>query len=169
MEQKEIKTKIEDSYKPRTWVLVILIVFALAIVVVLANKIITNRKERGNIFSDITNSIKEQIEKIEADDEIDNEIEDEIDDFASRRFNGKFELYSGTEWGSSVGRLLDNVITNNKKEKNHIIVVKYNDFSSDDPTEIKELKKKFDDWTKYEVSLDYDRNNFVDLVTIEDL
>ena len=33
--------------------------------------------------------------------------------------------------------------------------------------EIKNTKKNFDDWTKYEISVDYDENGFVYKMTIE--
>ena len=48
-----------------------------------------------------------------------------IDEFDIRRFNNSYEIYKGTEYGSSVGNLIDEVSTNNKKDKKHQIALKY--------------------------------------------
>jgi hypothetical protein len=77
-------------------------------------------------------------------------------------------MYVGTEWGSSVSRLIDKVITNNKTNDKHIITVVFNDVNSTDSDVIRNIKKSLGDWTEYEVILDYDDKGFVYLVTIEE-
>lgn len=91
-----------------------------------------------------------------------------VNEFDIRSFNNSYELYSGTEYGSSVGRLIDEISTNNKKEKDHKIIIKYREISTKDPSQMKEIKKQLDQWTKYEVSFEYDDDGFIYMATIEE-
>ena len=94
--------------------------------------------------------------------------ENSVDEFDVRRFNNSYEMYIGTEYGMSVGRLIDEISTNNKKDKKHQITIKYKDIETQDPKKIQEIKKQLDDWTKYEVTFEYDKNGFIYLATIEE-
>lgn len=148
-----------NELKPRRWLLVVLLVIAIAIVIVLLNKLITdyNERKKNDESNGISNIVNEQIEK-------GNEM---FDKFEVESFNSTYELDIGENYGLSVKRTLDKVITNNKKNTNNVLTVVYEDISTTDPEEIKKLKKNFDDWTKYEVSVDYDENGYVNKITIE--
>ena len=91
-----------------------------------------------------------------------------VDEFDIRRFNNDYEMYVGSEYGSSVGRLIDTISTNNKKDEERVITVIYNDVNTQDPEKMKEIKKQLDDWTKYEVSFEYDEDGFIYQVKIEE-
>ena len=91
-----------------------------------------------------------------------------MSDFDVRMFNNNLEMYKGTEYGSNVGRLLDEIITNNKKDTINQVTVDFKNHSTKDPEEIKEIKKELDDWTKYEVSFDYNDAGLIYLATIEE-
>lgn len=164
---------IMDEVRPRKWLLVILIIVALIIVVVLANKIITDRKNRikqeeektEEIFDKFSDSFDNFNDKK---DEIEEEVEEKNKQFEINRFNSKFELYTGTRPGNAVSMLLDNVITNNKKEPNHIISVVYDGVIIKGETEIINLKKKLDVFADYEVLADYDENGYVMQIRIMD-
>lgn len=91
-----------------------------------------------------------------------------IDNFDVRRFNNSYEMYVGTEYGSSVGRLIDEISTNNKKNKKQQVTIKYKDISTQEPEQMKEIKKQLDSWTKYEVTFEYDKKGFIYLATIEE-
>lgn len=82
-------------------------------------------------------------------------------------FNLMYESRTGTQWGISLRNILDEVITNNKTNSEHLLTVKYKNTETTDPEEIKNLKKSFDEWTNYEVSLDYDEDGFVNKIIIE--
>lgn len=101
-----------------------------------------------------------------------NDVVDDMDNFMSEfditRFNSSFEMYMGTEYGSSVGRLLDEIITNNKKNEDNLVSVKFKETKTEDPEEIKNLKKQLGEWTKYEVSFEYDDDGLIYLATIEE-
>lgn len=144
-----------NELRPRKWLLYVLIVVNIVIVIILANKIMTDRgkdkEESGSIFDNFFNNIT-----------------DAEDEFDKRSFNSTFEMYVGTEWGSSVSRLIDKVITNNKTNDKHIITVVFNDINSTDSDVIRSIKKSLGDWAEYEVILDYDDKGFVYLVTIEE-
>ena len=148
-----------NELKPRRWLLVVLLLIAIAIVVVLLNKLISNHNEKKQNRSSngIFDIIDNQMEK-------GNEM---FDQFEIDSFNSKFEFRVGQNYGSTVMRALDDVITNNKKNKEHIITVVFEDLSTTDPEEIKKAKKNFDEWTKYEISVDYDDNGYVNKMTIE--
>ena len=146
---------VSDEVRPRRWLLVVLILLALAIIVVLINKKVMDSKnndDSNGLYDFFSNPF----------------VTETTDKINKSSFNSQFEMYMGTEYGSSVSRLLDEVITNNKKNKNQLVEVIYNDITTFDPTEIKDLKKNFDTWDKLEVSLDYDDEGYVNLVTIED-
>lgn len=143
------KNEIQEDFKPRSWLLIVLIVIAIIISIVLINKVVTDRKEakdKNSIFNVI--------------DGVDKRI-------SNASFNNKFELYKGTEYGSSVSRLIDEIVTNNNKNKDQQIKVIYGETVTTDPNIIKGLKKNFDTWDKLEVTFDYDDNGFINQATIE--
>lgn len=140
-----------NELKPRRWLLVVFIIIALVIVVILLNKLITDYNERKkNNPRGIIDVLQNQ----------DNSIDKKI-------FNSKFEFYNGTINKNSVDVLLENIVTNNKKNKEHLIEVVFDDITTSDPEEIKNIKTNLDSESDYEVTLDYDKNNFVNKVTIE--
>ncbi len=148
-----------NELKPRRWLLVVLLIIAIAIVVVLLNKLITDSNERKKNRS--SNGIIDIVEQQNQN------VNDMFDNFEVTAFNSTFEFHVGENYGSSVKRALDDVITNNKKNSEHIVTVVFENISTSDPEEIKNTKKSFDDWTKYEISVDYDENGFVYKMTIE--
>ena len=140
-----------DEQRPRKWVVVVLIILAIIIAIVLVNKVVMDKKSSGNSsrgifdwFNSFNNTSKDS-------------------------FNYSFEFYSGTKYGVNVSHLLDDVITNNKTNKEYIVSVVYQDVNTNNSDEIKALKSKFVSMNEYEVSLDYDENGFVNIVTIEDI
>ena len=84
-------------------------------------------------------------------------------------FNNKYEMYSGTQSKFFIESLLDNVVTNNKKNKEMLVTIIYNDKSTTDPEEIINIKHSLDDKKKYEIKLDYDDDGYVNKITIENL
>ena len=103
-------------------------------------------------FQEKVNKQKEQANKIEA-----------------NSFNKNFEPYSGTVYTLFLNTLLDNVVTNNKKNSDKLITVVYNTTTTSNPDEIITLKQSFEEGKKYESILDYDSNGLVNKVTIKDL
>ena len=167
-ENKEIETneqtdnKSTNDFKPRKWLLSILIIITIGIFVFLVYqgvnsfKSMTSNKESWGIFNfmksfeDIQEQANENKKKISKD-----------------SFNWDFETYVGTQYSNSIGYLLDDVITNNKKNKDYLITVIFKDTNTTDPETIKNIKKQFEEWHKYEVSLDYDEEGYVNKITIE--
>ena len=105
----------------------------------------------------------------EEQDEMINSVQQQQNEVEKQSFNNKFELYSGTSSRLFVTTLLDNVVTNNKKNNDKIITVIYNETITTDSNEIVELKPSFEQGKDYEVMLDYDTNGFVNKVTIKDI
>ena len=157
MENKHLNT---NELKPRTWLLYVLIVINIVIIVVLANKVITDKQNKQNDKNSLFDNFFDKV-----DDTVNNN--DYVSEIEKKSFNSTLEMYAGTEYGSSVSWLIDKVITNNKTNSEHILTVVFEDVNSTDTEEIRNIKKSLDDWTKYEVILDYDENGFVYLITIE--
>jgi ABC-type Na+ efflux pump permease subunit len=86
-----MKEKIDNEFKPRTWLLGILIFIALVIVVILINKIVLVSKERKenskslfDIFDKTYNDIEDS--KTKVDEEYQKQLEKHnIDSFNSKR------------------------------------------------------------------------------------
>ena len=163
---KEGKKVIEEDFKPRTWLLIVLIIIGLGIVVVLVNKVIEDKKKKdaeikettNDFVNDIFSNFKEQFDNVK-------EAQDKHD---IDSFNRKFEMHSGTQYRIFIISLIDDVITNNKKNNDHVITVINGDVNSSDPEEIRKIKDNFTDMTaQYEVILDYDENGYVSKITIE--
>lgn len=176
-----MNNKIENEFKPRTWLLIVLIVIALGIVVVLANKIVLNRQERlkerenghgiFNVFDGFFDEMEEAENKIE-----ENNKKREVEDF-----NFHLESISGTTIRGNMAHSIDKVLDSNKKNPDHLITVCYKDTCTTDDSEIRSIKKTFTekipmsdpDWynksTKdYDVILDYDTDGYINKVTIEE-
>ena len=82
-------------------------------------------------------------------------------------FNFSFESYAGTKMGATVFNLIDDIVTNNKKNSDRLITVIYGDINTTDPTTLINMKSKMDKWSDYEVIIDYGENKLVNKVTIE--
>ena len=159
---KELLTKGFTAFnKSSKFVTIPLIVFALIIITTIIltstqifshTNISTNNKNttsETNNINNIINNTKKEINK--------------------SSFNSKFEIRSGTKYKSSIEYLLDDVITNNKINKDMLVTVTYKDNETTDPDTIIEIKHSLEDWKKYEVKLDYDEDGYVNKVTIEDI
>ena len=136
--------RLEEDFKPRTWLLVIMIVLALGITVVLVNKVIEDKKKKDaevkETVNDFTNNIfdkiKEQQEKTTKED----------DEWDKKMFNSEFETYAGTKSKFFVLILIDNVIKNNKTNNEHVITVINGDINTSEPEEIRNIKQNLDDY-----------------------
>lgn len=148
----------DNDLKPRKWLLYILIVINIVIIIVLANKVITDKKDSeykgNNFFENFFDNANDVLDSSN-------------NEFDKRSFNSKFEMYVGTEWGTSVSNLIDKIITNNKTNEKHIITVVFDNITSTNSDEIRSIKKSLDKWEEYEVILDYDESGYVYLITIE--
>lgn len=169
------KTKDKDLRKILIPIIIALVVIALILGIYkisnfrtvnkAAGEILTTSKEidkeSTSIFMSFMNFIKEivsgQIEEQKEEDK-QNEI---------KQYNSKFDIYSGKQYGNFLDNLLENVINNNKTQKEHIITVKYNQKETNIPEEIKKIKSQLEKLDEYEVTLDYDDNGYVNKVTIE--
>lgn len=166
-----MENKITEDYKPRTWLLIILIIMALVIIVILVNKIILDRnakrKERHNMF-DMFNTITEK-------------GKEKIESFDIENFNFSLKSLSGTTVRASMAYKIDKIIDSNRDNPEHLVTLCYKDTCTVDGDEIREIKKEFTknistkdpDWfeketRKYDVILEYDNDGYINKVTIEE-
>jgi len=76
------------------------------------------------------------------------------------KFNGTLELYKGSATETSVKKLLDEIITTNKKEERKV-TVKYGETETSNADEIKTLKMNIKKDSNFEVSFEYDDDGFI--------
>lgn len=94
-----------------------------------------------------------------------NNYNETLDEFEISKFNSKFEVYVGTQYGTFTKKLIDTVSINNKTNDNKVIV-KYKDTETKDSEEMINIKKELDDLKKYEVKAEY--NKLIYKITIEE-
>lgn len=139
----------------KNWMIILVIGILIGSIIFIAIDYISDKKEKLDNSTKLFNVILNLFE-------IPEKLEQES-------FNSALEYETGTKTGISVSSLLDDIITNNKKNENNKIVVVFLDFNSSNPNEIKELKKKINRQNNYEVSLDYDNKGYANKITIEEI
>ena len=84
-------------------------------------------------------------------------------------FNSKLESRVGTQSNNATSWVLDDVNTNNKKNKDNIVTVTYNGNKTSDETEIINIKHSLQSEKKYEITFDYNEDNYIYNVNIADI
>ena len=180
-ETKEDKNnKKEDG--DRKFILYILIIIFIASLSLLAYRIGTDIKAKKDEIKEELRKEKEKAEKKqeeeekkqqELEDKINKEQEEYHKNFSKDSFNSTFEMNQGTKSGMFAKSQVDNIIKNNKKDKEHLIEVVFDGTSyGTDPSNISNVKNNLREFNgykfqEYEISLDYDDNGYVNKVTIE--
>lgn len=189
--------KADNSSKTRNILVVLLVIILIAIVIMTVNKILklksSNEDNSNNISSMAENlfgRIFDLVEKqIDSNDDMisgttnsmmnlfeegmndinykSNQIIDELNMEDKEKQENAIDLYVGTKTGGIVKVAMDKVITNNKKLSIHKVKVIFENIETEEPTEIKELKSKIDDFKQYEVSYEYDDDGYVTEMIIE--
>ncbi len=96
-----------------------------------------------------------------------NSTNNSFNDFDVNSFNSKYEMYPKITSKFFLTNILDDVVTNNKKNTKHLITIEYQDIKTDNPSLIVSLKKNLEDKT-YELNFDYDKDGYINIITIED-
>lgn len=180
-ETKEDKNnKKEDG--DRKFILYILIIIFIASLALLAYRVGTDIKAKKDEIKEELRKEKEKAEKKqeeeekrqqELEDKINKEQEEYHENFSKDSFNSTFEMNQGTKSGMFAKSQVDNIIKNNKKDKEHLIEVIFDGTSyGTDPSNISNVKNNLREFNgykfqEYEISLDYDDNGYVNKVTIE--
>lgn len=181
VETKEDKNnKKEDG--DRKFILYILIIIFIASLAFLTYRVGTDIKAKKDEIKEELRKEKEKAEKKqeeeekkqqELEDKINKEQEEYHENFSKDSFNSTFEMNQGTKSGMFAKSQVDNIIKNNKKDKEHLIEVVFDGTSyGTDPSNISNVKNNLREFNgykfqEYEISLDYDDNGYVNKVTIE--
>lgn len=176
VETKEDKKEDGD----RKFILYILIIIFIASLAFLAYRIGTDIKTKKDEIKEELRKEKaekkqeeEEKKQQELEDKIKKEQEEYHENFSKDSFNSTFEINQGTKSGMFAKSQVDNIIKNNKKDKEHLIEVIFDGTSyGTDPSNISNVKNKLQEFNgnkfqEYEISLDYDDNGYVNKVTIE--
>lgn len=177
-ETKEDKKEDGD----RKFILYILIIIFIASLAFLTYRVGTDIKAKKDEIKEELRKEKEKAEKKqeeeekkqqELEDKIKKEQEEYHENFSKDSFNSTFEINQGTKSGMFAKSQVDNIIKNNKKDKEHLIEVIFDGTSyGTDPSNISNVKNNLREFNgnkfqEYEISLDYDDNGYVNKVTIE--
>lgn len=177
-ETKEDKKEDGD----RKFILYILIIIFIASLAFLTYRIGTDIKTKKDEIKEELRKEKEKAEKEqeeeekkqqELEDKIKKEQEEYHENFSKDSFNSTFEINQGTKSGMFAKSQVDNIIKNNKKDKEHLIEVIFDGTSyGTDPSNISNVKNNLREFNgnkfqEYEISLDYDDKGYVNKVTIE--
>ena len=181
VETKEDKNnKKEDG--DRKFILYILIIIFIASLAFLTYRVGTDIKAKKDEIKEELRKEKEKAEKKQEEEEkkqqeleekIKKEQEEYHENFSKDSFNSTFEMNQGTKSGMFAKSQVDNVVKNNKKDKEHLIEVIFDGTSyGTDPSNISNVKNNLREFNgnkfqEYEISLDYDDNGYVNKVTIE--
>lgn len=84
-------------------------------------------------------------------------------------FNTTYEVHAGRCSGFFLINTLNDIVTNNKTNKEHIITVVYKNVSTINEKEVKEIRDSLSSSRDYDVSLDYDNEGYVNKFTISDI
>ena len=172
-ERKDINIKIDDNTKElltngfnlfnkTSKVAIIPVIVFFVIVVTFITVIAVNAFKQVNKEStNKSNNITEQEENNTI-----NEVKEKI---SKSYFNSKFESQSGTKSKFLTEPLLDDIVTNNKTNKDMLITLIYKDKETTDPDTIIEIKHSLSNNKKYEIKIDYDDDGYVNKITIEDI
>jgi len=185
VEKNKVVTK-----KPRKAILYVFVALLVALLVALAFTIGANKEEPKpneentgifgffeNIFGIFDKVLDEADKQLGENNNTQNQIGQQFQDTVNQvtqkhekeMFNLTFENRVGTKATIFVKSALDDVNENNKKNTDHIILVVYNDIQTSDEDEIIQIKHGLDEWSKYEVSIDYDQQGYVNKLTIQDI
>ena len=174
----ETKKEIGEIKPKRKWVLYILI----ALLVGASAALVVNiDKEVKGVKTKI--ELKEKQEKEEAQKKIEEEkkaeeererkYEEEKAKQKLEQFNSHLEFWAGTKTKQSISNALDEIITNNKTNKDLLIEVVYDGKSyGTDSNKIKKIKSSLKDFkgykiVYYEVSFEYNDSGYINKMIIE--
>ena len=154
-----ISSGISSVGKSAKFIFIPIIIFAVIGMIIFLTTFISNRKH----IDDFSDTVKENM-----DENIEENVNEMISSAEIGSYNNAIEMYSGTESKFFVDSLLDKIVTSNKKNADRLITVVYGEYSTSDPYEIVNLKHSLEDGD-YEVSLDYDKDGFINRVTLQKL
>ena len=183
----EVKEEKQNKNKPkqngnRKIILYILIIIFVSSVATLSYRVASSIKEKKDAIKEEIKKEKEKQEKKQQ--EIENEIKEQQENIKNEMkesekqnkindFNWNFETKSGTQTSNSISLLIDNTITNNKKNSEHLVEFVFDGTSYGTSTDsIRTIKNNLVTFNGhsiqyYEVILDYDGEGYVNKVTIE--
>lgn len=172
IEDQSINKKSKKEKTIITIIIVALVAILLVIIIRLItgfsifNKIVDGENGLFSNFFDIFE--KNSNQSTEQFNDFLNQISDLKDKSDIDFSNSSFEKYQGTQYGSKLKLLIDEITQNNKKNDLKI-TVKYNNIETQDTEEIKNLKNNIEDTKKYEISFDYNEEGYINMTTIEDI
>lgn len=170
--KKEVKNQKGGIIVKRKYVLYILIAILIIASVTLALRIGNGIKEENDRRKREEQELKDEIKRRQ--EEVEKEYEEAQKENKKASFNREYESAAGTVSKASVSWTLDDVMTNNKTNKDRLIEVFYNGTSygtsSDEIVKIKGMLKDFEgfNFVNYEVSFDYGEDGYINKMIIKE-
>ncbi len=151
---KELTSKMPGFKYTRIFITIFSVVMLGIIITLSVSSFMSFNKTSKRISSDSTTNeaYSKQVKQIEI-----------------QSFNGAIELANGKSAELLISKTLDDIIVSNKKNKDHKIVVKYKDISTNEEDGIVEIRDSLKENKQYNVSLDYDSEGYINVFTITDI
>lgn len=173
------KSNVNKDGGDRKIILYLLIIIFVASLSTLVYRVGCDLKEKKDAIMEEINKTnddakRKQEEILKKQEEMRQEMEMQEQESKKSSFNFSFETYQGTQSGTVTGWEVDKIIKNNKQNNGHLIEVIFDGVSyGTDSDKIKEIKNSLNDnftgsgFQKYEISIDYDSDGYVNKITIE--
>ena len=178
----QVKAKKERKYL--IYILVLVLIAAIITLIIRVNIQKEQEKEEGkstgifSIFDGFFDTFNEASQSMQSQyqqnvEQMNQEHQDRVnkhqDEYEKNVHNMYFESRTGTKATIFVESILDEINKINKKNTGHNVTLVYNNITTTDETEIKNLKHSLEEWGEYEVSIEYDENGYVNKVILEDI
>ena len=129
-------------------------------------------EEKGSAMVDKFNSKENSIDVKKNEDEISKREEEVLKkekEMEALSFNSSIKSMQGTQSKFVLSNYLDEVVTKNKTNSKHSITVIYKEITASSEDDIIRIKHSLNEDNKYEVSVDYDSDGFINKITIKDI
>lgn len=162
--KEESKRKIKKTAKSIAigYVLFVIFIFAMfmGIAIFMFSSFNKTRKSMMDDFNQKSTTMQE---------DYNSQVNNMMDSYNVSAFNNGIKSMQGTQSKFMLSSYLDKIVTSNKTNSNHIITVTYSETATTSEDGIVGIKHSLNDNSKYEVSLGYDANGYINKVTIKDI
>lgn len=145
-----------EQTKERKWLFIVLIIVLILACGGLVYNIQVHRNKEGNKFFDLFNNTVDNSSEI-------------MNSISTAEFNFDFENKNGKQSKLSAEKLLDDVINSNNKNQDKKIEVVFEEESTSEISNIKDIRNKITNSVakEFDITLSYDAKGFINKIIIE--
>ena len=153
-------SNVETQTKFPIFIIPIFIIITVGFFIFMVTRMQAARNRIEDFSNNVSNTMTQNAnEKAEA---LEKQAQLEID---RQSFNWRYS--NGRKATLFVKSMLNDVVENNRTNKERFITINFNDISTQDAEQILEIEKQLKDNSEYDVLIDYDDDGFVNIITIK--